>query len=191
MKQYKNLMNGEIGYEHYFINYYLYLPFSMAQEKKVIEDTLKIMFEMKLIKSISENSTESIAEKELLLKVANFFHKLNNISQYEAKEIKRKITLQNKQRTENLTNEISKEFKQIFPNFISNLLTNLNTEEIQFYENNKENLQNIVYGDYKLKNENVEVYLHQRTTKKVKYKKREYNLIHPIDKKLIETLIKK
>jgi hypothetical protein len=43
----------------------------------------------------------------------------------------------------------------------------------------------IIWGDYKYKNEDVDVFLHQRTNKKIKYKKREYSRIHPISKTLL------
>ena len=46
-------------------------------------------------------------------------------------------------------------------------------------------MRNIIYGDFKFKNEQVEVYLHQRTSKKVKYRKREYAEIHPISSEIL------
>ena len=46
-------------------------------------------------------------------------------------------------------------------------------------------MRNIIYGDFKFKNEQVEVYLHQRTSKKVKYRKREYAQIHPISSEIL------
>jgi hypothetical protein len=46
----------------------------------------------------------------------------------------------------------------------------------------------IIYGDYKYKNENVEVFLHQRTMKKVKYRKREYDSVHPINSQTINNV---
>ncbi len=46
----------------------------------------------------------------------------------------------------------------------------------------------IIYGDYTAKNESVEVYLHQRTMKKVKYKKRDYAEIHPMDLIQLESI---
>jgi hypothetical protein len=49
----------------------------------------------------------------------------------------------------------------------------------------------VVYGDYKYRNEEVEVFLHQRTMKKVKYKKREFDIIHPIDDKVINSVKEK
>ncbi len=46
-------------------------------------------------------------------------------------------------------------------------------------------LNNITFGDFKYKNEEVEVFLHQRTSKKVKYRKREYAEIHPLEKEIL------
>ncbi len=50
------------------------------------------------------------------------------------------------------------------------------------------NLVNIIYGDYRFKNQKVEVYLNQRSSKKVKYKKKEYDEIHPIEKEVISLI---
>ena len=49
-------------------------------------------------------------------------------------------------------------------------------------------IRNIIYGDFKYKNEQVEVFLHQRTSKKVKYKKREYAEIHPISVEMLNEI---
>ena len=58
--------------------------------------------------------------------------------------------------------------------------------------NNQKNqiLKGITYGDFKYKNEQVEVFLHQRTSKKVKYKKREYSEIHPLNEKVIDEILR-
>ena len=47
-------------------------------------------------------------------------------------------------------------------------------------------IKHIIYGDYKLKNQKVEVFLNQRTSKKIKYDKKEYEEIHPISKEVID-----
>jgi hypothetical protein len=61
----------------------------------------------------------------------------------------------------------------------------LNDEVVKRFDiQNNPLLNNITYGDFKYKNEEVEVFLHQRTSKKVKYKKREYAEIHPLEKEI-------
>ena len=56
-------------------------------------------------------------------------------------------------------------------------------------ENNIDKIsKNIIYGDYKHKNQEVEVFLHQRTMKQIKYKKREFSKIHSIDLDKLEKI---
>jgi hypothetical protein len=62
--------------------------------------------------------------------------------------------------------------------FKNKLLNNVKDEDSKY----------LIHGDYKYRNNNVEVFMHQRTMKKVKYKKREYDTIHPINTKTIENI---
>lgn len=147
-------MKGEIGYEHYFINYFLFIPFSRDQECESTVEAIKIMIDLNIIK---ESDYQSL---------------LNSVL-----EISNKIKEFNSCDTTFFKTELSK------PNKMLRLGYNFNEN---IYDENNKNINNIVYGDYKYKNENVEVFLHQRTMKKVKYKKRTYDLIHPINKQTIE-----
>ena len=136
-------MNNEIGYEHHFMNYLLYLPYSVHQEQFTLIETLKLMKEYGII-----NIRNEIELKSFLNKLIKITDKIKKFNCKEIKEIK------------------------------NQLCSNSDDELIKF----------IIHGDYKHKNENVEVYLHQRTMKKVKYKKREYDNIHPIDSELIDNI---
>jgi hypothetical protein len=142
MKQYNGLMKGETGYEHYFINYYLYLPFSKNQEEFCLTKSIDLMQKLNLI--------EHSKKEEFLSVLKSFYNNLKIYNDMPCDEIKHKLKSERK----NLRTE------QPFSNF--------------------DPLSLIIYGDFKYKNENVEVYLHQRTMKKVLYKKREYSLIHPL-----------
>jgi hypothetical protein len=82
-----------------------------------------------------------------------------------------------------MENDIKK-FENIFPNFVNKLNQNIKINNNNI--NTEQNINNIIYGDYLERNSLVEVFLHQRTMKKVKYKKREFDAIHPINKDVIE-----
>jgi hypothetical protein len=58
IKQYQSLMKEEIGFEHYFMNYFLYLPFSKEQEFKTVVETLKLMNEWGICKFNEKNEVE-------------------------------------------------------------------------------------------------------------------------------------
>jgi hypothetical protein len=173
-------MKGEIGYEHYFINYYLYLPFSTIQEEVTVKETIKIMHDLGVKKF--NNSTDF----EIFLKdIQSLYIHMENLSSIEVEKIKNNLKLNNSKRVELIISEIESDYKNIFPNYI-NIINNIH--KTFFHENDKK-FSNIIHSDYKHKNENVEVYLHQRTMKKVKYKKREYPSIHIFNKNLINKLI--
>lgn len=182
------MMRSEIGYEHYFLNYFLYLPFSHIQEEYVIKDTLKLMNEMGIKKFISKDDLNNF-----LMEVESLFDDLKNYCESETNFIKNKLNLKNKKRIDIIKEETSrdKNFKRFFKNHLQNFdVDDVLKENENFYDENNRIVSNIIYGDYMYNNENVEVYLHQRTMKKVRYKKRSYSILHPINKELIEKIIK-
>jgi hypothetical protein len=165
-------MRGEIGFEHYFMNYFLYLPYSMDQELNSIVETLKIFNELNLFKN---------EEFDLIInRIENFWEKINKISEEDILNIQKNLNLPNKRKIDLLRGILNKEFGNIFK---------CKLNEISYYNEFDDKYKNIIYGDFKMKNENVEVYLNQRTMKKVKYKKREFNLIHPINKNVINNVL--
>ncbi len=137
------LLDGEIGYEHHFMNYLLYLPYSNKQEEDVMIESIKKMKES----GISNIKNQEDLDK-LLKKINNVMEKVIAFNNMDNNEIKKRL------------NECSRD----------------------------DITKDIIHGDYKYKNENVEVFLHQRTMKKIKYKKREYDSIHPIDTKVIDNV---
>ncbi len=206
MNQYNNIINNEVGYEHYFLNYYLYLPYSKNQEEITIFEAIKYLYDMELLKNddININLDNFFCE---LIDILTFIKKY---SDKDIKEIEKDLNKENILIIENNNEEkaiISKEFKKfikIEEEFNHNSLTNnsnnnkIEKEIIYYNENNKNKMisnfnlcKNIIYGDYKNKNELVEVFIHQRTMKKVKYKKREYHEIHNINKQQLDIIKKK
>jgi hypothetical protein len=191
ISQFQNLMKSEIGYEHYFMNYYLYLPFSRNQEISNIVETFKIMSEMNMVSNTGMKKFTDNELQNFLNSVQIIFDKMKNISNLSVKEIKERLSLPNKKRNEITVRENLKNFEKIFPNYIGNYVEKFNDEkkESSFYDEKDEKVQHLIYGDFVNKNESVEIYLHQRTMKKVKYKKRDYDIIHPIDKELINKIL--
>jgi hypothetical protein len=206
LNQYNNIINNEVGYEHYFLNYYLYLPYSKNQEEITIFEAIKYLYDMELLKNddININLDNFFCE---LIDILTFIKKY---SDKDIKEIEKDLNKENILIIENNNEEkaiISKEFKKfikIEEEFNHNSLTNnsnnnkIEKEIIYYNENNKNKMisnfnlcKNIIYGDYKNKNELVEVFIHQRTMKKVKYKKREYHEIHNINKQQLDIIKKK
>ena len=170
------MIAGEVGYEHYFMNYYLYLPFSRDQESIAIKESIEILTEMEILKLDKLN--------EMVEEIEKVYESMKKISVINPKEIKEKLKLPNKKRIDIIKNDMKLQFDNSFC-----LNDNSSQHPNEFFNENDEIFSNYIYGDYKYKNENVEVYLHQRTTKKVKYKKREFNLIHPIDKYLLKNIL--
>lgn len=190
ISQFQNLMKSEIGYEHYFLNYYLYLPFSRNQEISNIVETFKIMSEMNMVSNTNMKKFKESEIQNFLSSVENIFNKMKNISNLSVREIKDKLSFPNKKRNEIIIKENLKKFEKIFPNYIGKYIQDFNSEKDSFfYDEKDEKIQHIINGDFVNKNESVEIYLHQRTMKKVKYKKRDYDSIHPIDKDLIQKIL--
>lgn len=190
ISQFQNLMKSEIGYEHYFLNYYLYLPFSRNQEISNIVETFKIMSEMNMVSNTNMKKFTGSELQNFLSSVENIFNKMKNISNLSVQEIKDKLSFPNKKRNEIIIKENLKKFEKIFPNYIEKYVQDFNSKKDSFfYDEKDEKIQHIINGDFVNKNESVEIYLHQRTMKKVKYKKRDYDSIHPIDKDLIQKIL--
>jgi len=182
------MMKSEIGYEHYFLNYFLYLPFSQKQEESVLKESLKLMNVMGIKKF--GNSEEL---KQFLEGVRNLFDDIKKFCDSDVKEIKKGLNMDNKKRVEIILGEFRREgseFNNLFPNHFTSVLKGESNENRIFYDENDKILSNFIYGDYIYNNENVEVFLHQRTMKKVRYKKRSYSAIHPINKELIDKITK-
>jgi hypothetical protein len=174
-------MKNEIGYEHYFINYFLFIPFSKVQEENTIQETVKIIAKLGIVEFIDHNEI-----KIFYSKVLESMECIKKYSSMEVDKIKNSLNLPNK--------NLAKDYKlYLTKNFNSeskmNINFNMSMDNNQCFDNNDPILSKIIYGDYKYKNENVETFLHQRTMKKVKYKKREYDLIHPINKDIIGRLV--
>ena len=181
------MMKSEIGYEHYFLNYFLYLPFSQIQEDKIIKDSLKYMNELGLVKF------SKIEDIKIFMEDVNcLFEEIKKYCESDVKLVKQKLKLMNKRRIDVIIEELrdDKIMKKYFPISSDNIFSIISSEKKLFFDENEKIMSNIIYDDYKYNNENVEVYLHQRTMKKVRYKKRSYNLIHPINNELIQKLIK-
>lgn len=181
IKQYHNLCNGEIGYEHYFMNYYLYLPFSKNQEYLCITETLKLLNEMNLI------SKDEVVE--LVKKVDGLLKKMKKFSTSDIDQIKEKLSLSNKRVLNNTVDNLKKEYKKLFDESKFNKFLEDNYLNLKFYDEKDDICNKVIYGDFIHKNENVEVFLHQRTMKKIKYKKREYDFIHPIDSDILNKIV--
>ena len=118
---------------------------------------------------------------------------MKNFCDCDVKEIKKGLKIDNKKRVEIILDEIrreSSEFYNLFPNHFTSVIKGKSNENRIFYDENDKILSNFIYGDYIYNNENVEVFLHQRTMKKVRYKKRSYSTIHPINKELIDKITK-
>jgi hypothetical protein len=173
-------MHNEVGYEHYFINYFLYLPFSKKQEHIVISESVKILINAGILKYEDLDS--------FLLSVRNIFNKMKILSNQPLEELNKKLSLPNKKRLNLFFND-DLHIKQLFPNFVNEYLKLIKNEKFQFFEENDNGIKYIINGDYIYKNENVEIFLHQRTMKKVKYKKREYDNIHPVDSEMIKLIM--
>jgi hypothetical protein len=180
-------MKSEIGYEHYFLNYYLYLPFSQNQEEFVLKESLKLMHGMGIKKfSNSDELTKFLKE------IDSLFDDFKNFCDCDVKAIKEKLKLKNKKRIEIILDDLRRgeDYENLFPNHLSSIVKGKNFDDKNLFDENDKITSNIIYGDYIYNNENVEVYLHQRTMKKVRYKKRSYSTIHPINKELIQKVTK-
>lgn len=172
-KQYQKMINGEIGYEHYFINYYLYFPFSQYQEEIAIYETLKIMNNLKIL------NLESVEHLETFLnKLQKWYIAIKKSNDMDKKEIKKLLSIPNERRVNLNTKELLT-YQKYFPKFSKHGIY-----DKEIYDENNASINSIIYGDYINRNQNVEVYLHQRTMKKVKYKKREYDSLHPFNNTL-------
>jgi hypothetical protein len=145
------MLSNEIGYEHYFQNYLLYLPYSQQQEIMSITEALNVMSAMGIIDIHLKEDIDTLLNKvQLVMRRISEYNKLDN-----------------------------KVIKEILSK--SNPIAKGKDDLIQY----------IIYGDYKYRNEEVEIYLHQRTMKKIKYKKREFEQIHPINEKVLSEVQKR
>lgn len=189
LNQYEQLMGNGIGFEHYFLNYYLYLPFTKQQEEITIFESAKYLLDLNLItiKNLKNNNNIDFFFKELNEILSN----MKNYSKCEVDEIKNKLLEANENKRKIYQEEISLLALKL-NNFIINKskekdlnIINAESEKDRLIVNDKNHLneiaKKIIYGDYVNKNESVEVYLHQRTMKKVKYKKRDFSEVHQID----------
>jgi hypothetical protein len=193
LKQYQQLMGNGIGFEHYFLNYYLYLPFSKTQEEITIFESAKYLLDLSLISIKDQNSKNSIDNffKELTEVLSN----MKNYSKCEIDEIKNKLNQTNENKRIFYRNEINSIMVKL-QKFIHDKeieiakcdLKLVNQDLIDDKNNLSEISKRIIYGDYISKNESVEVFLHQRTMKKVRYKKRDFSEVHQIDLEKLEKI---
>jgi len=179
-------MGNGIGFEHYFLNYYLYLPFSKTQEEMTIFESVKYLLDLNLITIKDEKGFQTIEK---------FFKELRDIllimkkySACEVEGIKNELYEINEEKRKIYTNEIHNIIKALqkfsddgLKNKLDMTSQSIYNKNIKCEEKNDEIVKRIIYGDYINKNELVEVYLHQRTMKKVKYKKRDLSEIHQIN----------
>lgn len=188
-------MGNGIGFEHYFINYYMYLPFSKYQEDINNLESLKYMIDLNLIELDKKNRCFCNLDF-FLTELKEVINNMENFTKLETSEIMNAMKKVNELKIIQIKGEIKK-FFHTFQNFYdakmiceySSMVNDVQKEEKNnCFSNN--NFNNIIYGDYLDKNENIEIYLHQRTMKKVKYKRREYFDIHQMDTYDIEKLRK-
>jgi len=189
-------MGNGIGFEHYFMNYYLYVPFSKSQEEITIFESAKYLLDLNLI-SIKDkkNSVNNINNIDFFFKeLGELFSKMKDYSKCGVDEIKNKLSDANENKKKIYQKELCSLFAKL-NNFIDKKekISEAKSEkdclvvlaEINNDNKNKNYLNDIanriIYGDYVNKNESVEVYLHQRTMKKVKYKKRDFCEVHQVD----------
>ena len=128
-----------------------------------------------------------------LRSVENIYNKMRKISFQPIKEIKQKLSLPNFKRvnlflSEKFPSDFDR-FKNHFPNFVKEYTNSFKKENNIFFDEDDNYTKYIIHGDYIYKNENVEIFLHQRTMKKIKYKKRDYNNLHPVDAEMIKQIM--
>ncbi len=197
-------MGNGIGYEHYFLNYYLYLPYSKIQEEMTIFESVKYLLDLNLIELKDHKSKKYI--DVFFRELSDVLLNMKNYSKCEVDQIKKELRQINKIKiilnyTE-INNMISilknfnieKNYKNISKNDINKSF--IGSKE-KLNDNINNNLSNsdlndiskrIIYGDFINKNESVEVFLHQRTMKKVKYKKRDFSEVHQFDIEKLEKI---
>ncbi len=157
-KQFENLMARQPGNENFFLNYYLYLPFSQKQEEDNIKEILSLLNEMGVVKFKNKEDLNLFLDS-----VCKLFSDISDFDKAEVKEIKKELRRRNKKQ-------------------------GLINDNLSYFNEDNSVLSKIIYGDYIYKSENVEVFLHQRTMKKVRYKKRPFSVLHPINSDLIENI---
>jgi hypothetical protein len=151
-------MARQPGNENFFLNYYLYLPFSQKQEEDNIKEILSLLNEMGVVKFKNKEDLNLFLDS-----VCKLFSDISDFDKAEVKEIKKELRRRNKKQ-------------------------GLINDNLSYFNEDNSVLSKIIYGDYIYKSENVEVFLHQRTMKKVRYKKRPFSVLHPINSDLIENI---
>lgn len=153
-------MNENIGYEHFFIYYYLYLPLSVQCEYDSHKETLEIIHKFEILPEIVqlEKIIEKNAFKDLVKKYSNLIETI-----VESHNTSKMYILNSKQ-------------------------LNLNAIHSGFSNYNLKN-EDIIYGDLK-ESDNIEVQLGQRSKNKIKYKVTNYAEKHVFSDNLRNELFK-
>lgn len=141
--EYQNLINSEPGYEHYFIKYYLYMPYSKKQETDCIYKSIKILYNfLNVIESKKLNNNEIINSVNLHLDSYLNLIKSIKISKDSLKVIKDN----NKNNTDIINYE---EYKHINNNIYGDLIEDIEEVTINLHQRTNKTIK-YIKNDYEI-----------------------------------------
>lgn len=199
-------MSQDTGYEHYFMHYYLYLPYSRNSVYQTHKKALYYMKTHNFITSYKDevdhkhiylsNASNKLTNedlKKLIVEYKTVCKSLSNIQKLD--KIKLYALFKDLDLNEFDDLEISQELRSLSSTSTNTNHSDVSNNSITIDNSNKRDyyynlaLQRIIYGDF-FENKNIEVNLQQRKTQKVKYKKITFSEQHRFDDEL-ENLLNK
>lgn len=171
--QYTSLLESDNGNEHYFLNYFLYLPYTKRQEVNCILNSIQYLDSIGLFQEENKISKDIDSLDSQVLGYNNDCKLNKKIKYYDL---------------------IYSYFKvhDYIKYFQSYEKAQLKKEIYSSYgtDNQSKAIESIIYGDI-FEEEVVDVNIHQRTFIKVKYYKNAYDKIHKLDEYVKKSVLDK